>query len=92
MFTPDIAVCRASRRWMGCVFVHNMLGDSSFSVTVVPLHMNLQVVNFQRCKCASHHHQAGVKLQVVLHPLLMILQLYHLPPPLVSNSSCLFSQ
>ena len=43
-----------------------------------------------------HQRQVWVKLQLALHLLLlMILQLYHLPPPLpppVSNSSCLFTQ
>ena len=57
--------------------------------------MNLQVANFQRCEHAFHQHQAWVKLQIALHLLLlMILQLYHLPPPVpppFSNSSCLFT-
>ena len=39
-----------------------------------------------------HQHQAWVKLQLALHHLLlMIFQLYHLPPPPVSNCSCLFT-
>ena len=42
-----------------------------------------------RCKCAFHHRQAWVKLQLALRLLLlMTLQLYHLPaplPPPVSN-------
>ena len=42
-----------------------------------------------------HQRQKWVKWQLALHLLLlMILQLYHLPPPLpppVSNSSCLFT-
>ena len=63
--------------------------------TVSPLHMNLQDENFQRWECAFHHCQVWVKLQLALCLLLlMILQLYHLPPPLpppVSNSSCLFT-
>ena len=63
---------------------------------VSPLHTNLQVVNFQRCERAFHQHQAWVKLQLALRLLLLtILQLYHLPPPLlppVSNSSCLFTR
>ena len=114
---------------------------------VPPLHMNLQVVNFSRCKRAFHlmsgmseiaacpstedemagwHHQLnghefgetpgdseGQGSLVCCSPwsrkvldltywlynnncllLLMILQLYHLPrppPPLVSQSSCLFA-
>ena len=41
-------------------------------------------------------HQAWVRLQLALHLLLlMVLQLYHLPPPSpppVSNSSCLFTR
>ena len=60
-----------------------------------PLHTNLQVLNFERCKCVFHQHQAWVKLQLALPLLLlMILQLCHLPPPLpppVSDSSCLFT-
>ena len=43
-----------------------------------------------------HQHQVWVKLQLALHLLLlMIFQLYHLPPPLpppVGNSSCLFTR
>ena len=39
-----------------------------------------------------HQYQAWVKLQLALHLLLLtILQFYHLPPPPVSNSSCLFT-
>ena len=61
-----------------------------------PTHKPLKVANFQRCKCVFHQRQAWVKLQPALRLLLlMILQLYHLPPPLpspVSNSSCLFTQ
>ena len=64
--------------------------------TVSPIYTNLQVANFQRCKCAFHQHQAWVKLQLVLRLLLLtILQLYHLPPPFpppVSNSSFLFTR
>ena len=63
---------------------------------VSPLHMNLQVANFQRCEHAFHQCQASVKLQLALRLLLLtILQLYHLPPPLplpVSNSSCLLTR
>ena len=68
------------------------------------LNMNLQVENFQRWECASGpskepelvlSNQVWVKLQLSLHLLLLlILQLYHLPPllsPPVSNSSCLFT-
>ena len=58
--------------------------------------MNLQVVSFQRRKYTFHQHQEWVKLQLALRILLlMILQLYHLSPPLptpVSNSSCLFTR
>ena len=67
--------------------------------------MNLQVENFQRWGCASGpskepelvlSNQVWVKLQLALHLLLLlILQLYHLPPllsPPVSNSSCLFTR
>ena len=56
--------------------------------------MNLQVVYFQRCKCAFHQHQVWMKLQLAIRLLLLrILQLYHLSPlpPPVSNSSCLFT-
>ena len=57
--------------------------------------MNLQFANFQRCKHAVHQHQA-VNLQLALCLLLlMILQLYHLPPPLsptVNNSLCLLTR
>ena len=67
-----------------------LLGPS----TVSPLHSNLQVMNFQRSPSVFHQCQAWVKLQLALRLLLlMILQLYHLPPslpPLVSNSSFLF--
>ena len=56
----------------------------------VPLHMN-----FQRCEHVFQQCQAWVKLQLALcFLLLMILQLYHLPPPLpppITNSSCLFN-
>ena len=69
-----------------------LLGPS----TVSPLHSNLQVVNIQRSPSVFHQCQAWVKLQLALHLLLlMILQLYHLPPllpPPVSNSSCAFTQ
>lgn len=54
----------------------------------------LQVVNFQGCKRAFHQNQAWLMLHFALCLLLlMILQLYHLSPPLipqVGNSSCLF--
>ena len=67
-----------------------------FIYTGNPLHMNLQVVNFQRCEHVFHRCQVWVKLQLAIHLLLlMILQLYHLPPllcPPVSNSSCLFTR
>ena len=67
----------------------------STQCTVSPPHMNLQVVNFQRCKRAFHQCQAWVKLPFALCLLLLtILQLCHLPPPVpppVSNSSCLFT-
>ena len=51
-------------------------------------------LNWARNPNLCHQHQAWVKLQLAFHLLLvMILQLYHLPPPLslVSNSSCLFT-
>ena len=64
-----------------------------FIYTGNPLHMNLQVVNFQRCEHVFHRCQVWVKLQLALRLLsLTFLQLYHLPPLLllpVSNSSCL---
>ena len=72
--------------------------------TVSPRHTNLQLVNFQRCGCVSSSikgpepvpsNQVWVTLQLVFCLLLlMIPQLYCLPPPLpspVSNSSCLFT-
>ena len=81
---------------------------------VSPLHINLEITNFQRCKHATYYQditgpffsreqiklnpsrnqnlrlqsQLWVKLQVCLHLLLTILQLYCIPPPLpppVSN-------
>ena len=61
---------------------------------VNPLHTNLQVSNFQRCKHELHQHQAWVKFHCLCLLLLMILQLSHLPPPLpppLSNSSCLLT-
>ena len=77
----------------------------TFLNRVSTLHMNLQVVNFQRCKCASGSSKepepvpsmSGVSeiAACPLSPIVMILQLYHLPPPLplpVSNSSCLFTR
>ena len=58
--------------------------------------MNLQDVNFQRCKHAFHQRQERVELQLALHLLsLTILQLCHLLPPLpppVSSSSCQFTR
>ena len=63
---------------------------------VSPLHMNLQVANFQRCELAFHQRQALVKLQLAFCLLLLtILHFYHLSPPLpppVSNSCCLFTR
>ena len=71
---------------------------------VSPLHVNFQVVNFQRClhlvparnQNLCHQRQVWVKLQLALHLLLLtILQIYHLPPllpPAISNSSCLFTR
>ena len=53
---------------------------------------------FKDANVCSHvqSHKEWVKLQLALHLLLlMILQLYHLPPPLpppASNSSCLFTR
>ena len=73
------------------------------SNTVSLLHVTLQVAKFQRWnmhlfparnKSLCHQYRVWVKFQLVLHILLMmILQLYHLPPPFplpVSNSSCLY--
>ena len=58
-------------------------------IQVSLLHTNFQVLNFQRCRCASgssknqnlsHEHQTWVTFQLALCLLpLMILQLYHLP-------------
>ena len=60
----------------------------STQCTVSPPHMNLQVVNFQRCKRAFHQCQAWVKLPFALCLLLLtILQLCHLPPPLPPPAS-----
>ena len=92
-------------RWISIDFALQGFGSSSGPVgdaeertihsTVSPLHTNLQAANFQRCKHAFRQGQVWVKLQPVLHLLLlMIFQLYRLPPPLpppVSNSSCLFT-
>ena len=70
--------------------------NSLRNTTAIALHTNLQVGTFQQCERMFHQHQAWVKLQLALHLLLlMLLQLYHLPPPLaplVSNCSCLFTQ
>ena len=56
-----------------------------------PLHMNLQGANFQRCEC-GFQRWALVKLQFALCLLLlMILQIYHFPPPLAPplvNNCC----
>lgn len=65
------------------------------SIILSLLHVNLQIANFQRCKCAFHYPQVWVKLQLTLHLLLLMLfQLYPfqsaLPPP-ANNSSCLFT-
>ena len=58
-------------------------------------HSHFQVANFQRCRHAFYQRQAGVKLQLDLRLLLlMVLQLCQLPPPFlpsVSNSPCLFA-
>ena len=66
------------------------------SLWTTSLLTNLQVVNFQRCECVFHQHQAWVKLQLAFHLLwLKILQLYHVPPPLpppVSKSPFLFTR
>ena len=43
---------------------HQHSADNSESYKVSPLHMHLQVANFQRC--AFHQHQAWVKLQLAL--------------------------
>ena len=63
--------------------------------TVSPQHINIQVLNFQRCELVFQQSQEGVTLKLALHLLLLtILQVHHLPPPLpppVSNSSCLFT-
>ena len=63
--------------------------------TVSPQHINIQVLNFQRCELVFQQSQEGVTLKLALQLLLlMILQFHHLPPPLpppVSNSSCLFT-
>ena len=73
----------------------NLMDFISMISTVIPLHINLQIANFERCERALHQWQAWVKLQLALRLLLLtIVQLYHLPPPLpppVSNSSCLFT-
>ena len=56
-----------------------------------PLHMNLQVTNFQRESVLSTLGMSEIALSLLL---LMILQLYHLPPslpPTVTTSSCLFT-
>ena len=63
---------------------------------VSPLHTNLQVSNFERCRRALHHCQVWAKLQLAL-PLLVltVLQLSHLPSlllPPVSDASWLFIQ
>ena len=70
------------------------MGDAERTIpsTVSPLHTNLQAANFQRCKHAFRQRQVRVKLQPVLHLLLlMISQLYHLPPPLPPPGSTLLA-
>ena len=58
--------------------------------TASPLHVNLQVADFQRCEWAFHQHQVGMKLHLFLHLLLLTtFQLYHLSPVLPSVF-CLF--
>ena len=77
------------------LIVSSCIHAAADDIEISPLHTNLHIVNFQRCKRVFHQCQVWVKLQLALHLLLlMILQLYHLPPPLpppVSNSSCLFT-
>ena len=71
----------------------------------VPLHTNLQAVNFQRWKCASGSSKkpepvpsASGMSEIAACPHLLLLtnlQLCHLPPPFppsVSNSSYLFTR
>lgn len=53
-------------------------------IIVSPLHTNLKVENFQRCKPAFHHGQALVKLQLVLSP---TVDPSALPSPTFSPSS-----
>ena len=75
---------------------HSQTPGPSQRHTVSHIHSNLQVANFQRCKCAFYQRQVWVKLQLAFYLLLpTILQLYHFPPPLpppVSNPSCLFTR
>ena len=88
-------------RWISIDFALQGFGSSSGPVgdaertipsTVSPLHTNLQAANFQRCKHAFRQRQVRVKLQPVLHLLLlMISQLYHLPPPLPPPGSTLLA-
>ena len=91
----DILRCLSFSFWLTSLsmIVSSCIHAAADDITISPLHTNLHVVNFQRCEHVFRQCQVWVKLQLALHlPLLMILQLYHLPPPLVSNSSCLFSQ
>ena len=58
------------------------------NITGSPLHRSVQVSHLQRCACASHQRQVG-SLRLLL---LVTLQLFRLPPPLLppgSNSSLL---
>ena len=59
--------------------------------TLSPLHIDLQVVDFQRCKQVPSMSDTSEIAACPPSLLLMILQLSHLPSPPIGNSSCLFT-
>ena len=73
----------------------SLFTDDMILYIVNPLHTNSQAANFQRYECAFPWHQGRIKVKLALHLLLLvILQPYHLSPPLpppVNDSSCLFT-
>ena len=86
----------ASGRWSLHLLVYlpteyPKLCNAGLTITESPVHMNLQVTNFQTSEHVFHHHQAWVKCTWPCLLLLMILQRYHLQARLplpISNSPC----
>ena len=84
---PSMGSHRVGQDWL------DLAAAAAAVMTISCLHMNMQVLDFQRCEHVFCQHQTGVKWQLALHLLsLLILQFYRLPPPLpspVSNPSFL---